>query len=316
VAKAGFPQKIRLWPIAKRGATMKHGEKRFIFGFLFIPLLLYTVFVVLPYTSAILIAFTRWRGVSANITFNGLNNFARLAQDDLFLNALKNNAKVLITLPTITIALALLFAALFTRGLRGQRFFRTTFFFPQVLSMAVVGVLFNFVYHPTLGILSNTFKALGIKELSTFPWLGDVVTVLPAIVFVAIWQATGFYMVLFMASMGSIPTEFYEAAKIDGAGEWAIFWKITLPLLRESLRTAVVFLMIMAMDMFVYVSFLTNETGGPGRAAQVLSSYLYQTAFRQGNFGYGTTLAVVLMMVVLVLSIIGLRAGSQETVEF
>ncbi len=295
---------------------MRHGQKRFIFGFLFIPLLLYTVFVVLPYTSAILIAFTRWRGVSANITFNGLNNFARLAQDDLFLNALKNNAKVLLTLPTITIALALLFAALFTRGLRGQRFFRTTFFFPQVLSMAVVGVLFNFVYHPTLGILSNTFKTLGIKELATFPWLGDVVTVLPAIVFVAVWQATGFYMVLFMASMGSIPTEFYEAAKIDGAGEWAIFWKITLPLLRESLRTAVVFLMIMAMDMFVYVSFLTNETGGPGRAAQVLSSYLYQTAFRQGNFGYGTTLAVVLMMVVLVLSIIGLRAGSQETVEF
>jgi N-acetylglucosamine transport system permease protein len=295
---------------------MKYGQKRFIFGFLFIPLLLYTVFVVLPYVSAILIAFTRWRGVAANITFNGLNNFARLAQDDLFLNALKNNAKVLVTLPTITIALALLFAALFTRGLRGQRFFRTTFFFPQVLSMAVVGVLFNFVYHPTLGILSNTFKLLGIKELASFPWLGDVVTVLPAIVFVAIWQATGFYMVLFMASMGSIPTEFYEAAKIDGAGEWDIFWRITLPLLRESLRTAAVFLMILAMDMFVYVSFLTNETGGPGRAAQVMSSYLYQTAFRQGNFGYGTTLAVVLMMVVLVLSIIGLRAGSQETVEF
>jgi len=222
----------------------------------------------------------------------------------------------LLTLPTITIALALLFAALFTRGLRGQRFFRTTFFFPQVLSMAVVGVLFNFVYHPTLGILSNTFKLLGFKELSSFPWLGDAATVLPAIIFVAVWQATGFYMVLFMASMGSIPTEFYEAAKIDGAGEWDIFWKITLPLLRESLRTAAVFLMILAMDMFVYVSFLTNETGGPGRAAQVMSSYLYQTAFRQGNFGYGTTLAVVLMMVVLVLSIIGLRAGSQETVEF
>jgi N-acetylglucosamine transport system permease protein len=140
--------------------------------------------------------------------------------------------------------------------------------------------------------------------------------VLPSIIFVAIWQATGFYMVLFMAGMGSIPTEYYEAAKIDGAGEWLIFWKITLPLLRDSLRTAAVFLMILAMDMFVYVSFLTNETGGPGRGAQVLSSYLYQTAFRQGNFGYGTTLAVVLMAVVLVLSIFGLRVGSQETVEY
>lgn len=295
---------------------MKYGQKRFIIGFLAIPLLLYTVFVVLPYTSAILIAFTRWRGVSMNITFNGLNNFIKLGGDALFFNALENNATVLITLPIITIALALLFAALFTRGLRGQRFFRTTFFFPQVLSMAVVGVLFNFVYHPTLGILSNTFKALGIKQLSTFPWLGDAATVLPAIIFVAIWQATGFYMVLFIAGMGSIPTEFYEAAKIDGASEWSIFWKITLPLLRESLRTAAVFLMILAMDMFVYVSFLTNETGGPSRAAQVLSSYLYQTAFRQGNFGYATTLAVVLMMVVLVLSILGMRAGGQDTIEY
>jgi N-acetylglucosamine transport system permease protein len=182
--------------------------------------------------------------------------------------------------------------------------------------MAVVAVLFNFVYHPTLGILSNTFRVLGIKQLSTFPWLGDAATVLPSIIFVAVWQATGFYMVFFMAGMGSIPTEYFEAAKIDGASEWTIFWKVTLPLMRESLRTAVVFLMILAMDMFVYVSFLTNETGGPSRAAQVMTSYLYQTAFRQGNFGYGTTLAVVLMAVVLVLSIFGLRVGSQETVEY
>jgi N-acetylglucosamine transport system permease protein len=295
---------------------MKYGQRRFIIGFLAVPLTIYTVFVVLPYASAILISFTRWRGVSANITFNGINNFIKLSQDALFFNALKNNAKVLITLPIITIVLALLFAALFMRGLRGQRFFRTTFFFPQVLSMAVVAVLFNFVYHPTLGILSNTFRALGFKQLSTFPWLGDAATVLPSIIFVAVWQATGFYMVFFMAGMGSIPTELYEAAKIDGAGEWTIFWNVTLPLLRESLRTAAVFLMILAMDMFVYVSFLTNETGGPNRAAQVMTSYLYQTAFRQGNFGYATTLAVVLMVVVLALSIFGLRAGSQETIEF
>lgn len=295
---------------------MKHGQRRFIIGFLAIPLLIYTVFVVLPYTSAILIAFTRWRGVSSNITWNGLNNFIKLSQDALFFNALKNNATVLVTLPFITIALALLFAALFSRGLKGQRFFRTTFFFPQVLSMAVVSVLFNFVYHPTLGILSSTFKLLGVKSLATFSWLGEISTVLPAIIFVAIWQATGFYMVLFIAGMGSIPTEFYEAAKIDGANEWTIFWKITLPLLRESLRTAAVFLMILAMDMFVYVSFLTNETGGPGRAAQVLSSYLYTTAFREGNFGYATTVALVLMVVVLILSIIGMRAGSQETIEY
>lgn len=295
---------------------MKYGQKGFIISFLTIPLVLYAVFVILPFASSILVAFTRWRGVSANITFNGLDNLVRLVEDDLFWNALANNIKVLVSLPTITISLALLFAALFARGLKGQRFFRITFFFPQVLSAAVVAVLFGFVYHPTIGVLSSLLGALGFKQFATFPWLGETNTVLPAIVFVAIWQSVGFYMVLFIASMQSIPTEYYEAAKIDGASEWALFWNITIPLMRDTLRTAIVFLMIGAMDMFAYVSILTNETGGPSRAAQVLSSYLYGEAFRRQNFGYATMLAVVLMLLVLGLSIISLRAGSQETIEF
>jgi N-acetylglucosamine transport system permease protein len=295
---------------------MRYGQKRFIIGFLFIPLVLYAIFVLLPFASSILVAFTRWRGVSANITFNGLNNLTRLVQDDLFWNALKNNFIILLTLPIITVSMGLLFAALFARGLRGQRFYRITFFFPQVLSAAVVAVLFGFVYHPTIGILSSLLGALGFKEFATFPWLGESTTVLPSIIFVAIWQSVGFYMVLFIASMQSIPTEFYEAANIDGANEWALFWNITLPLMRDTLRTGVVFLMMGAMDMFAYVSILTNETGGPGRAAQVLSSYLYGEAFRQQNFGYATMLAVVLMLLVLGLSFIGLRAGNQETIEF
>ncbi len=295
---------------------MKYGQRRFIFGFLVIPVILYFIFVILPFGSSILIAFTRWRGVSSSITFNGLNNLIRLVGDELFWNALKNNIIILFTLPIITISLSLLFAALFARGLRGQRFFRITFFFPQVLSAAVVSVLFGFVYHPTIGILSSLLGALGFKELSTFPWLGDTSTVLWAVIFVAIWQAVGFYMVLFIASMQSIPVEFYEAANIDGASEWALFWNITLPLMRDSLRTAIVFLMMSAMDMFAYVSILTNETGGPGRSAEVLSSYLYGEAFRRQNFGYATMLAVVLMLLVLGLSMIGMRAGSQETIEY
>ena len=295
---------------------MKHGQTRFIIGFLTIPLLLYFVFVILPFGSSMVIAFTRWRGVSPDITFTGLANFNKLLADDLFWKALLHNFEVLVPLVLITLSMALLFGALFARGLRGQRFFRVTFFFPQVLSAAVVAVLFTYVYHPTIGILSNLLGALGFKELSTFPWLGDTSTVLPSIIFVAIWQAVGFYMVLFIASMQSIPTEYYEAAKLDGASEWAIFWTITLPLMRDTLRTAIVFLMIGAMDMFVYVSILANETGGPGRAAEVLSSYLYGEAFRRQNFGYATMLAVVLMIIVLALSMIGLRAGNQESLEY
>jgi N-acetylglucosamine transport system permease protein len=295
---------------------MKHGQNRFIVGFLVVPLLLYFVFVILPFGSSMIIAFTRWRGVSTNITFTGLANLQKLIGDELFWKALLHNFEVLVPLVLITLTMSLFFAALFARGLRGQRFFRVTFFFPQVLSAAVVAVLFGYVYHPTIGILSSLLGALGFKELSTFPWLGDTATVLPAIIFVAIWQAVGFYMVLFIASMQSIPNEYYEVAKLDGANEWLIFWQVTLPLMRDTLRTAIVFLMIGAMDMFVYISILANETGGPGRAAEVLSSYLYGEAFRRQNFGYATMLAVVLMIIVLALSMIGLRAGSQETLEY
>ena len=295
---------------------MKYGQNRFIIGFLAIPLLLYFVFVILPFGSSMLIAFTRWRGVSPDITFTGLSNLNKLLGDDLFWAALTHNFEVLVPLVSITLCMALFFGALFARGLRGQGFFRVTFFFPQVLSAAVVAVLFGYVYHPTIGILSSLLGALGFKSLAAFPWLGDTGTVLPAVIFVAIWQAVGFYMVLFIASMQSIPTEYYEAAKLDGANEWAIFWRITLPLMRDTLRTAIVFLMIGAMDMFVYISILTNETGGPGRAAEVLSSYLYGEAFRRQNFGYATMLAVVLMIIVLALSMIGLRAGSQESLEY
>ena len=295
---------------------MKHGQTRFIIGFLVVPLLLYFVFVILPFGSSMLIAFTRWRGVSSEITFTGLANLNKLIEDELFWKALLHNFEVLVPLVLITVSMALLFGALFARGLRGQRLFRVTFFFPQVLSAAVVAVLFGYVYHPTIGILSSLFGSLGIKGLAAFPWLGDSSTVLPSVIFVAIWQAVGFYMVLFIASMQSVPTEYYEAATLDGANEWAIFWQVTLPLMRETLRTAVVFLMIGAMDMFVYISILTNETGGPGRAAEVLSSYLYGEAFRRQNFGYATMMAVVLMLIVLALSTIGLRAGNQESLEY
>ncbi len=295
---------------------MKKGQTRFILGFLVVPLVLYFIFVILPFFGSMLLAFTRWRGVSADITFIGFDNLTKLVGDDRFWNALQHNLVVLVFLLAITISMALLFAALFARGLRGQRIFRITFFFPQVLSAAVVAVLFSYVYNPIVGILSSLLGALGFKELASFPWLGDTGTVLPAVIFVAVWQAVGFYMVLFIASMQSIPNEYYEAAKLDGANEGQIFFNITLPLMRDTLRTAVVFLMIGAMDMFVYVSTLTNENGGPNRAAEVLSSYLYGEAFRRQNFGYATMMAVVLMIIVLILSTIGLRAGSRETLEY
>jgi N-acetylglucosamine transport system permease protein len=304
---------------------IQHGKNRFVFSFLFIPVLLYFVFVLVPYVGAMAISLTRWTGTSTldKIQFRGLQNFQRILTDEKFWNALSHNVIVLIVMPIITLGIALFFGALFTQGLRGSRFFRISFFFPQVMSTAVVAILWSFIFHPTMGILNAVLKIvlgfLGIRW-PAFPWLGDSSTVLAAVISVAIWQAVGFYMVLFIAGMQSIPEEYYEAAKIDGASSWNSFWKITIPLLWETLRTAVVFLAIAAMDMYVYVTVLTNGSGGPSRAADVLSTYMYDQAFGGGNnsnpFGYGTAIGVVLLLLVLGLSILSLRLTRRDVLEY
>jgi N-acetylglucosamine transport system permease protein len=305
--------------------TMKHGKNRFVFSFLFIPVLLYLVFVMVPYIGAIAISLTRWTGVSTldNIQFRGLQNFQRILVDEKFWNALSHNVVVLIVLPIVTLGLALLFAALFTQGLKGGSFFRVAFFFPQVMSVAVVAILWSFIFHPIMGVLNGVLQAIfGLfgGRWPAFPWLGDTSTVLASVIAVAIWQAVGFYMVLFISGMQSIPDEYYEAARIDGANGWNQFWKLTIPLLWETVRTAIVFLAIASMDMYIYVTVLTNGSGGPSRAADVLSTYMYDQAFGGGNnsnpFGYGTAIGVVLLILILGLSILSLRLTRRDVLEY
>ncbi len=305
---------------------MRYGKNRFVFSFLFVPVVLYIVFVLVPYLGAMAISLTRWSGTSTldKIQFRGLQNFQKIWGDEQFWNALSHNGIVLLTQPIIIISLGLIFAALVTMGqIKGARIFRVIFFFPQVMSVIVVAILWSFIFHPSMGIINGVFKTvLGWfgQPWSNFPWLGDTGTVLGAVIAVAIWQAVGFYMVLFLSGMQGIPDEYYEAAKIDGANGRQQFFGITIPLLWETIRTAIVFLSIGAMDMYIYVTGLTNGSGGPSRAADVLSTYMYEQAFGGGNnanpFGYGTAVGVVLLVLILGLSILSLRFTRREVLEY
>jgi N-acetylglucosamine transport system permease protein len=305
---------------------MRYGKNRFVFSFLFVPVLLYVVFVLTPYLGAMAISLTRWSGTSTldKIQFRGLQNFQKILTDEQFWNALSHNGIVLLTMPVIVVSLGLLFAALVTMGqVKAARFFRLVFFFPQVMSVIVIAILWSFILHPTMGIVNGVFKTvLGIFGMrwSNFPWLGDTGTVLGACIVVGIWQVVGFYMVLFLSGMQGIPDEYYEAAKIDGANTQQQFFSITIPLLWETIRTAIVFLAIGAMDFYILVTGLTNGSGGPSRAADVLSTYMYEQAFGGGNnanpFGYGTAIGVVLLLLILGLSILSLRFTRRETLEY
>jgi N-acetylglucosamine transport system permease protein len=295
---------------------MNRGKKSFILVFLAIPVALYTVFLLIPNLSILIFAFTRWSGLNANPTFNGVNNFIKLMDDDKFWTALGHNGIAMIVLPVIVISISLFFAFLFTQGIRFAKIFRTTFFFPQVLSVVIVGVLWGFIYHPTIGVLNSVLTGLGLESFQSFPWLGDRGTVFGSVLAVVIWQSVGFYMVLFVAAMQAIPNDYFEAARVDGANPWHIFWNISVPLLWDSIRTAIIYLAIGAMDMFAIVTVMTNGTGGPSRAADVASVYLYSKAFSEGQFGYATAMGLVLLVLVMAFSVISLRITARESFEY
>jgi N-acetylglucosamine transport system permease protein len=295
---------------------MHHHKYRLVVPFLTPAIVLYAVFVLWPYAQSFYIALTDWRGVSARRNFVGLQNFANLIKDANFWNALVHNVQLLIALPICTLGIALLFATLFTqgeRGVPGARFFRVVFFFSYVMGTPIIGVLWSFIYHPNIGLVNALLGALHLDGLQR-TWLGDPATALWAVMAVLVWQAVGFYMVLFIAGIQSIPTTYYEAAVLDGATRPTMFTRITLPLLWDHVQVALVYIGIAALDFFTIVAVMTE--GGPNRATDVAAYYMYTTAFRYAQFRYATAMGVSLLLLTLGLAVITLRITQRERIEY
>ena len=300
---------------------MHYHKYRLIIPFVLPTLLLYGVFVLWPYAQSFYFSLTSWRGFTANRPFAGLDNFARLATDDLFWNALRHNLLLLLVLPVVTISIALLLSALLVhsgqqvrQGVAGASFYRIVYFFPQVMSAVVLGVLWSFVFHPSIGLLNGFLRSVGLGWMER-TWLGDPAWVLWAIAAVSIWSSIGFFVVLFVAGMQAIPIDLYEAAKLDGASAWSSFRGITLPLLRNQTQVALVFVGLGALDMFALVQVMT-KAGGPDRAADVVARYMYSLAFERSLFGYATAVGIVLLLLSLALSMITIRLTGRERIEF
>jgi N-acetylglucosamine transport system permease protein len=292
---------------------MKHGRWRFLLGALVPALVLHVVFVLSPYAQSFYLSLTDWTGVAGEAHYVGAGNYARLGGDSLFLDAVRNNAVMLIVVPLATIALGLGLASLL-RTRRGASGYQIVYFFPQLLSLVVVGVLWSFVYNPNTGLLNSGLRAVGLGALSR-SWLAEPRFALAAVMAVLIWSSVGFYVVLFRAAIDGIPAELYEAAVIDGAGGWTTFRRITLPLVRETVQVAFVYLGIAALDGFAVVQVMTVGPGGPDGATEVIGLSLYRTAFSYGKFGYASAMGVALFFATLTLAILALRAGRRERLE-
>jgi N-acetylglucosamine transport system permease protein len=298
----------------------RHGRHRFLAGAILPALALYAVFVLSPYAQAFYLSLTDWTGVSGQVAFVGLDNFTRLAHDPLFLAALRNNGVMLVVVPAVTIGLGLLLAVLVTFGgrrgsaIRGATSYQTAYFFPQLLSLPIIALLWQFVYHPNDGLLNGLLRGVGLDGLAR-TWLGDPHLALWAVMAVLIWSSVGFYMVLFAAAMGSIPTEIIEAATLDGAGRLVTLWRIVLPLLRDTVQVAFVYLGVLALDGFAVVQVMTVGPGGPDDATEVIGLGLYRNAFTFSRFGYAAAMGVALFFLTLTLAVVAMRAGRKERVE-
>ena len=303
---------------------MQRGKWPIIVVFLAPTLVLYGVFVIIPYAGGIAISFTNWAGFSAQFTFVGIQNYVQMVQDPVWRLALLHNIIMLIVLPLFVLGIALAFASLLTQGggssaifrrIRGSQFYRISFFLPYMMPVTIVAILWQFVYNPTFGLLNGFLRLVHLGVL-TRAWLQDPTTALAAVAVVGIWSTVGFYMVLFIAGVQGIPNVMFEAAAIDGANRLQMFIRVTIPLLWSQLQVAIVYMGIYAFDLFALVQIMSFSQAGPNNATQVMGFYLYQSAFSYAHFGYASAMGVGIFILSLALSVFTFRFTTRQQVEF
>lgn len=280
----------------------------FALVFLGLPLAIYVIFVISPFVQAFYYSMTDWSGFSKNMNFVGLTNYVTLLSDPVFTKAVYNSIFLVLVLPPLVIILSLTLATLVTvggvtrgevQGLKHSGIYRVISFFPYTVPAIVIGILWAQMYDPSSGLLNGILTAMGFDFFKSFAWLGDERTAMGASIFVIAWSMVGFYMVLFIAAIKGIPSEVYEAARVDGAGRFRTAISITVPMIRDNIRTAYVYLGILALDAFVYMQAL-NPSGGPANSTVVISQHLLNTAFKKGKFGYATSMGATLAIITLV----------------
>ncbi|MBM4792907.1 sugar ABC transporter permease [Streptomyces sioyaensis] len=307
---------------------MQHGKYRFIVGFLALPLLIYAIFVISPFVQAFQISTTEWSGLRGAAKSVGLGNYDKLLHSDEFWNALRHNVIMLVLVPIATLTLGLFFAFMLNvggrarrgaviTGVRGASFYKFVYFFPQVISITIISVIWFNIYNPDPhdGMLNSLLGAVGLDSLQS-SWLGERGIALACIMVVMVWANVGFYVVLFSAAMASIPREIYEASLLDGANRIHTFFRITLPLLWDTVQTGWVYMGIIAMDAFALVQIMSVNMGGPDGATDVVPLRLYQTAFRDSQFGYAAAMGVAMLVVTLLFAVLTMRFARRERIEF
>jgi len=285
---------------------------KLVFVFLFPALALYAAFVLYPTLKAFYVSFFNWRGVSRQMTFVGLQNYAKLLREPIMWKALQHNAFFAVAFPVVILVPATLIALGFRRKVAGTGLYRTVFLLPNLMSLAVVAVLWTFLYEPVLGPINAGLRLLGLDSLA-LPWLGDPSVALPALVLPIAWVNVGFYVLMIHAGLLNIPQSLYDAAVIDGAHGWKQFWYVTVPLLWDIITIVAIFIVVGALNEFSLVLIMTN--GGPSRSTELMATYMYKL-FRSSRYGLGTAVGVLQFSLSVVVVVVAKRVMRREAVEY
>lgn len=289
-------------------------QRRFVFACLAPAVILVALFMFWPTVNVFRMSMYRMGGITNRKEFIGLQNFKTLMEDKNFLEAMQNTILIIVMVMIFTIVFAILFAAILQRGkFKGKNFFRVIFYIPNILSIVVIGGIFGAIYDPSNGLLNTFLEAVHLDFL-THKWMGEPKIVIYSIIFALVWQAIGYYMVMYMSGMSAIPEDLYEAVSLDGSSEINTFFTVTLPLIWTNIRTTLTFYIISTINLsFLFVQIMTD--GGPNGKTEVFLNYMYKQAYGNGAYGYGMAIGVVVFIFSFVLAAIVNKITDREVYE-
>ena len=274
--------------------------------------ILFVIFMVVPTFNVFRLSLFQRSTFNPNETFIGLKNFEMLLRDTKFIQSMQNMLLLIVMVTVFTMATALVFAGILTREeLKGQGFFRVVFYIPNILSVVVISGIFSAIYDIDRGMLNSILNLFGADGIL---WKGET-HVVTSLVIAMVWQAIGYYMVMYMASMSAVPGSLYEAADLDGASRWTQFFQVTIPLIWTNIRTTLTFFIISTINMaFLFVSAMTG--GGPNNASNVALLYMYNQKNLGGGYGYAMAIGVVIFLVSFGLSALVNKVTEREILEY
>lgn len=271
-------------------------------AFLSPTLVIFCTFILFPVFFSFYLSFHKWNMFSSDQIFVGFENYKRLFTDMEFWMVLKHTFVYTLGTVPLNMIFALLVAMALNRKIIGKRFLRTAFFTPVIISPVAAALIWRWIYDPNFGLLNYFIGFFGIPSVN---WLNDPNSAMFALIMMGVWKTLGVNMILFSAGLQGIPENYYEAAEIDGAGNWAKFWNITVPMLSPTTLFIMIMSMISSFQVFDIVYVLTS--GGPLGSTKVIVFYMYEYAFKFFEMGYASSVAYIFFAILAILTLLQVK---------